>query len=202
MTSAVAIANRALYKLGELPISAFGDTTKQARTINSMFAIVRDDELRAHRWSFSISRAQLAASVTTPLFGYSNAFPLPNDCLRVLMVGNWLPGVDFSDYRNGTDSQEWVIEGRDILAYEDGLVNLRYIRREEDTTKWDSSFVESFACRLAAECCETLTQSSNKRDMAWNEYQQSIQKARRAGAIELPPRPIADDTWVIGRVRV
>lgn len=201
MTSAVAIANRALYKLGEVPIAAFTDNSKQARAVNSMFAIVRDDELRAHRWSFSIARDQLAASATVPSYGYTNAFPLPSDFLRLLVVGEWSPGYNPADYRNANDQQDYVIEGTSILSDQDGPLKVRYIRREDDTTKWDASFVESFACRLAAEMCETLTQSSNKRQLAWSEYEQSIQKARRAGAIELPPRAIADDTWVLARLR-
>lgn len=201
MTSAVAIANRALYKLGEVPIAAFTDNSKQARAVNSMFAIVRDDELRAHRWSFSIAREQLAASVDAPEYGYTYAFPLPSDFLRLLVAGEWSPGYNQADYRNANDEQDYVIEGTNILSYTAGPLNIRYIRREDDTTKWDSSFVESFACRLAAEMCETLTQSSNKRQLAWSEYEQAIQKARRAGAIELPPRAVADDTWVLARLR-
>lgn len=201
MTSAVAIANRALYKLGEIPIASFTDNSKQARAVNSMFDIVRDDELRAHRWSFSITRAQLAASVTAPSYGYDNAFPLPTDFLRLLVIGEYAPGYSQADYRNSNDQQDYVIEGANVLSDEDGPLKIRYIRRENDTTKWDASFVESFACRLAAEMCETLTQSSNKRQMAWSEYEQAVQKARRAGAIELPPSAVADDTWVMARLR-
>lgn len=201
MASNVDIANRALYKIGEIPITAFTDNTKQARAVNSMYNIVRDDEMRAHRWSFTISRAQLAASVTAPEYGYAYAFPLPSDYLRLLVVGEWAPGYNQADYRNANDNQDWVIEGSNILSDTAGPLKIRYIKRESDPTKWDASFVESFACRLAAELCETLTQSSNKRQLAWNEYEQAIQKARRAGAIELPPRVVDDDTWVLARLR-
>lgn len=201
MTSKVAIINRALTKLGADRIVSTVEDSKEARDINATFDIVRDDELRAHRWSFAKRRAQLAASVTAPLFEYSHQFPLPVDCLRVLMVGDLWPGVDFSDYRTGPAGLDWRIEGRNILMNDEGPLDLVYLARVEDTTTWDASFIEAFACRLAAEVCESITQSSAKRQLAWEEYDRAIIKARRAGAIELPPQQIADDTWILGRVR-
>ena len=201
MTSQVAIVNRALTKLGAARITALTDNTKEAREMSATFDIVRDDELRESRWSFAIKRAQLAADVTSPAFGYSHRFAVPSDFLRALMVGEFLPGYDASDYRTGPDSQEWAIEGRYILADDDGPLNLRYLSSIPDTSLWDASFVEAFACRLAAETCEAITQSSTKRQLAWQEYEQAMRAARKAGAIELPPVQIPDNSWVLGRLR-
>lgn len=61
--------------------------------------------------------------------------------------------------------------------------------------------MEAFACKLAWETCEAITQSSEKRQMAISEYREALFEAKRAGAIELPPRQIADDTWIAGRLR-
>lgn len=201
MSSVVDIANRALTKIGASRIVSLSDDSTEAIVVNSMFMIVRDDELRAHNWNFAMARAQLSADATPPSFGYDQRFLLPTDCLRVLMVGDILPGGDLSDYRNADDSALWSIEGGYILISRDGPLKLRYLRRITDTAKWDSSFVEAFACRLAAESCEAITQSSEKRQMAWNEYDRAIRKAIRARAIELPPKAIADDTWVLSRTR-
>lgn len=201
MTSQVAIVNRALTKLGETRIVALNENTKQAREMAASFDIVRDSELRKNRWSFSIKRAQLAADVTPPLFEYSHQYLMPSDCLRILMMGTGWPGLDLSDYRTGPFGQDWAIEGRYILRNSSDALNLRYISRVEDTTLWDSSFVEAFACKLAWETCEAITQSSEKRQLATEEYRVAIQEARRAGAIELPPQQIADDTWMVGRLR-
>lgn len=201
MTSKVAIINRALTKLGATRIVAVTDNTKEAREMAATYDIVLDDELRKNRWSFAIKRAQLAADITAPEFEYSHRFLLPSDFLRVLMVGDLWPGYDPTDYRNGPDGQDWAIESGYILFNDEGPLKLRYIARVADTTLFDSSFVEAFACRLAAETCEAITQSSEKRQMAWQEYQQAINGARRAGAIELPPRQVADDSWVLSRLR-
>ena len=201
MTSKVAIVNRALTKLGATRIVALTDNTKEAREMAATFDIVRDSELRKNRWSFSIKRAQLAADVTAPLFEYSHRFLLPSDYLRGLMVGEFWPGLDMSDYRTGPAGQDWAIESGYILFNSAGPLNLRYLARVEDTALWDASFVEAFACKLAVETCEAITQSSEKRQLAQQEYSEALQAARRAGGIELPPQQIADDTWVVSRLR-
>lgn len=201
MTSKVAIINRALTKLGASRIVAVTDNTKEAREMAATFDIVRDSELRKNRWSFSIKRAELAADVTAPLFEYSHRFLLPSDYLRGLMVGQFWPGIDISDYRTGPGGQDWAIESGYILFNSVGPLRLRYISRVEDTALWDSSFVEAFACKLAVETCEAITQSSEKRQLARQEYDEAVQAAKRAGGIELPPQQIADDTWVMGRLR-
>lgn len=201
MTSKVAIVNRALTKLGASRIVAITDNTKEAREMAATFDIVRDSELRKNRWSFSIKRAELAADVTAPLFEYSHRFLLPSDYLRGLMVGTAWPGLDMSDYRTGPGGADWAIEGGYLLFNSAGPLRLRYLSRVEDTAIWDSSFVEAFACKLAVETCEAITQSSEKRQLAKSEYDEAITAAKRAGGIELPPQAIADDSWVIGRLR-
>jgi hypothetical protein len=117
------------------------------------------------------------------------------------MAGDLWPGVDLSDYRTGPAGADWAIESGYILFNSAGPLRLRYIARVEDTTLWDSAFVEAFACKLAVETCEAITQSSEKRQLAKDEYSTAVQAARRAGAIELPPQQVADDTWVVGRLR-
>jgi hypothetical protein len=208
MTSKIAIANRALTKLGAARITSLEDDQKEAREVSSMFDIVRDAELRARAWSFSMKRVQLAAEVDTPVFGYSFQYPLPSDCLRIWMVGDYFfSGPELADYNNG-NTAPYTVEGRKILTNRSdssgvspGPLRLRYLAAIDDTNQWDACFVEAFACRLAAELAEPLTQSTTRRQLAWEEYDQAIQAGRRANAIELPPEYMADDSWVMGRFR-
>jgi hypothetical protein len=51
------------------------------------------------------------------------------------------------------------------------------------------------------ELAEPLTGSDNKRTLAAAEYREALAEAQRANALELPPRQISDDTWVMSRVR-
>lgn len=208
MASRVELANRALDKLGEQPIISLDDNQKAARVLSRMFDMVRDDELRARKWSFSIKRVQLAPDVDVPVYGYGAQFTLPIDCLRVLSIFNFDIGPNLSDY-NAAMSQVYVIEGRKILYGRpipggpppSEPMPLRYIARAEDSTQWDPCFNEAFACRLAMEACEPITQSDSKWQKCATQYQAALGKASRANAIELPPDYLADDSWLTGRLR-
>lgn len=208
MTSQIEIANRALSKLGDARITDLNADLKAARAVSAAFNSVRDDELRAHGWSFAMKRAQLAAEVVAPAFGYAYAYQLPTDYVRLWQVGEWWwAGPDLSDYRNA-EGAPYTIEGRFILTSEgrstDGTaapLKIRYLYRVEDTGQWDACFVEAFACRLAMEVCDELTQSDNKFTKVENQYKDAIKRAMRANAVELPPEYIADDSWVTSRMR-
>jgi len=199
MASQVEIANRALTKIGEARILSLTDDLEAARVVSSLWDIVRDAELRARNWNFSIARASLAALVATPAWGFALQYQLPADCLRVVQVDEFFPGPSMSDYRNRSEAQ-YQIEGRKILTDLAAPLKIRYVARIEDTGSWDAAFVEVFACKLAVEVCERLTQSNTKRDLAWNEYGEALKAAVRADAIENPPEPLPDDSWMLSRL--
>jgi hypothetical protein len=199
MASQVEIANRALTKIGEARITSIADDLEAARVINSMWDIVRDAELRARNWNFSITRTSLAALVTTPAFRYDYEFQLPSDCLKIIQVGEYFPGPSMSDYRNYPEAP-YQIEGRKILTDYAAPLYVRYVASITDTGQWDSLFSEAFACKLASEICERLTQSNTKRELAMAEYDRAIFAAVRADALENPPQPLADDAWILSRL--
>jgi len=197
-TSDIAIANRALTKLGVARIISFGDNNEQARALQSMYTIVRDSELRAYTWNFSIKRASLAALVDVPEFDWARQFQLPADCLRLLWAGNFYPGPNLSDFSNAP-WKEYEIEGRSIVSNLPAPLRIRYVAQITDPTFFDPLFGEALACKLAIELAESLTASSTNRQQAWNEYKQAITKALRSDAIESPADTIADDTWMLSR---
>ncbi len=199
MASQVDIANRALTKLGAARIISFADDNKQARAIFSMFEIVRDAELRSHIWSFSVKRASLAALVSTPDWGFQTEFPVPSDCLRILMVNDVYNGPSLEDYRNQPVA-EYSLEGNKILTNFPAPLKIRYVSRVFDTTQWDSMFVEAMACRLAMELAEDLTQSNTKRELAQSEYVSALRNAIRSNALEQPAQDLPDNSWLLGRL--
>jgi hypothetical protein len=197
-TSDIAIANRALTKLGVARIISFGDNNEQARALQSMYTIVRDSELRAYTWNFSIKRASLAALVDVPAFDWARQFQLPADCLRLLWAGNFYPGPNLSDFSNAP-WKEYEIEGRSIMSNLPAPLRIRYVAQITDPTFFDPLFGEALACKLAIELAESLTSSSTNRQLAWSEYEKAIVKALRSDAIESPADTIADDTWMLSR---
>ena len=199
MASQVDIANRALTKLGAARIISFSDDNKQARAVASMFNIVRDSELRSHIWSFSVKRASLPALTSTPDWGFQKEYQVPSDLLRVLMVNDVYGGPSREDYRNQPVA-EYVLEGNKILCNFAAPLKIRYVSRVTDTTQWDSMFVEAFACRLAMELAEDLTQSNTKRELAQSEYVAALRGAIRASALEQPAQDLPDNSWLLSRL--
>lgn len=201
MASDIEIANRALVKLGSDTITDFLDSTKAARTINSMYAIVRDAELRAGRWNFAMKRTSLPALADAPAWGYDRQFQLPADFLAVDMINDTYMGhVQLgTDYRNG-ENLPYAVEGRVILCNFDAPLKFRYTARITDPAVFDPLFVEAFACKLAEEAAEALTQSRGKRELAMIQYKTAIRKARAKDAMEGPPEPLPDDSWILSRV--
>lgn len=185
MASVVGICNSALSKLGALRIASLSDSSKNARACNDAYERVRDATLRKHPWNFAITRAQLAAEATGPDFGPSNQFPFPSDCLRVL------PPNDYD--------LDWIIEGRKILTYEGGPLNVRYIKRVTDPNEMDALFREALACELALDMCELITQSNTKQAAIKDRLKEILSEAKRTNAIEQLAQEFPDDDWLTVR---
>lgn len=201
MATEVEIVNRALTKLGANRITSLSDNTKEAREANAMFSIVRQAELRANIWRFSILRIELfmAPSPPTPAYGYTYAYEKPGSLLRLIQVGDYYPGAEIIDYANG-ETAPYAFEGEYILSNEGDGIFVRYVQDVTDTTKFDALFVEAFACKLAMELAEPITASDNKRERATREYREALMTAVRTNAVEAPPQKIADDTWMLVRL--
>lgn len=201
MASEVEIANVALTLLGESRIASIDDDVKAAREVKAIFDINRDALLAGYSWSFATARAQLPALAAAPDFGYSYQYQLPQDplCLRIIQVNDVFPGLDLVDYR-GASTEEFQIEGRYLLTDWTAPLKLRYIRQVVDTAIWSPNFVKAFAAYLAADLAEPLTQSDTKRERALQQLTREISLAVRANAIELPPKALADDDWLISRL--
>lgn len=193
MASQVGICNRALTKLGDKRITSLEEDSKAAAALNSMYDDVLDACLRAHVWSFAKTRAQLAALADAPLFGFGYQYRLPSDFLRLIQIGQFLV------YPRTDTRGLFSIESGSVLTDLQAPLNIRYTRRITDPNAMDALFREVFACRLAIESCETLTQSSTKRQAAWAEHDRAIADAIRVNAIERPSQPVGDDTWLESR---
>ena len=199
MASDTLICNKALTKLGSARILTLSDDSKQAASCNAIYETVRDAELRAHLWNFSLARASLPSLVSVPDWGFTKEFQLPADCLKVFQVNDIFVGLSLSDYRN-SDESEFAIEQGKILADFASPLKIRYVKRQTDAGSFDALFVDTLACRMAYELAEDLTQSATKKQSALQDYQLSIRTAVRNNAIERPPSPIPDDSWMIARL--
>lgn len=199
MASQLQIVNLALIRIGEPRAASLSDNTQASEIISDIWDQVRDDELRRATWRFSIKRDTLAANVTVPDWDFEAEYDLPGDCIRMVQISEWYPGLDLSDYRN-SDTALYRIEGAKILARSSGALPVRYIERKTNPGEWDPSFCDAFSWRIAKELCERITESSSKYEKCDYGYRDALRMAKRANALEAPPDPIPDDSWLISRL--
>lgn len=183
--SEVLIANFALDRLGAGVIDSFNDDTKEANIMNRWYSLTRDAKLREFAWRFSIHREVLMPSSTAPAFGSAKAFPLPNGCLRVL-----LPSVRV----------DWEIENVDnvphLLSCGVDSVNLRFIKRVTEASIFDPLFINVLALELALATCESITQSTTKKDAVRMDLKEAFKAAKKANAFEVIAKPQWVDPWL------
>lgn len=199
MTSQIEIANAALIKVGGGNITSLLDDHKGARAISARWDALRDDEQRIRRWSFAIKRTSLAALSVGPDHGFLYQYAVPADYLRLDMVADRYPAQPTGDYI-GDEATEWVIEGKHILTSFGAPLKFRYGARITDVTLWDPAFAEVMACRIAAEICEHMTQSTSKGELMGKRYLQAVRAAIRVNAIERPPVAMPDNSWMMSRL--
>ena len=125
----------------------------------AVFSDVARAELRRHAWSFAMDRTTLAADSTPPKFDYSNAFVLPGDYLRLVVLNDLWIDTSIREAAQ-EDLPIYTIEGKRILANLDAPLRIRYVTdvtNAPDT--WDALFCEVFALALARAAAPTLVKS-------------------------------------------
>lgn len=184
MASTVEICNLALRLLGARRITSLDDNSEEARACNDVFEFLRDDLLRSHPWNFATVRASIAASSEAPAWGYDFSYPLPTTSLRILEVRTYL---------------DWEVEDGAIVTNESAPLYIRYTKRITDSNAFDSSFTKTLAAYIAFELAERITNSSRKRQLAFDEYQTYLKKAKMVDAQESTPKTLDDGSWVDSR---
>ena len=190
-TTAVDICNLALFRLGQTEeITDISDPEGKAAILCARhYPVTRRRLLRGPRiYNFAKEYAQITVDATvTPAFGFGSAYRLPNDCLRVLTLGD----IDDNDPRL---QSLYAIRARHIYTDEtdeDDTLNLSYIKDVTTVALWDASFVDLIRLELAKDMAPGFTlKPSFVKDL--NEELRDLRL--EAGAIsgqENPPRKIS-----------
>ena len=169
MASVVDICNGALNQLGASTILSLTEDSKNARLCNARYTQVRDSLFRSHPWNCLQKRVQLAADTTAPAWGFTSAYTLPADCLRLLRI---------LDY----DSNHKV-EGRKILTNNSSM-KILYVARIEDPNEYDELLRETISAALAADIAYAVTSSNPVSINMYNLYQTKLKDARFVDATE------------------
>ena len=193
-TSDIHIANLALDRLGIAPITSIATPTTTTEDIVARhYDPTRRELLRKYIFNFSKKYAVLTADATkTPAFGFSTAFLLPNDFIRLLALG---------DVTINGDTPAWLYdmsEGyifTDAADSTDGGLNLNYIFDATTVAKYDPLFVRLFTLQLAANMAYKFTL---KPSLVQGIIQELVDVAASAAAVsgqEKPPRRITRSKW-------
>lgn len=173
ITTRTSICNFALSMIGDANITSFDENTARAERCRSLYDQVRKSILRDHPWSSAKKRVILSPVTTYPVFGYSHAFPLPRDFIRII----------------STNQECYEIENRHILANSE-QINLEYIFDNDNEETWDSMLVEAMGLKMAAKLCKPNTGSDAAGQSAAAEYERLITRARAINAQERPSQDI------------
>lgn len=173
MNTKTSICNAALALIGARQITAFEEDTSTAESCRNIYDMTRKALLRKHPWSCAKKRAQLSPNNVHPSFGYSHAFPLPKDFVRLIDVGT----VDFE------------VESRHVLANSD-LINLIYIFDNDNEATWDDLLAEAMAYAMAAKLCKPITGSDAAGQTAEYKLTQTLRDARAVNGQERPAQTL------------
>jgi len=176
MSSKIGIINMALRRLGEQPINSLTEQSEAASIVSDIYDIALNKELRAWPYTFAVKVAELVLleSEEPPDFAY--AFQLPADYLGFASVIEPTNTYIEGPYNNRFVG-EWEIRGGLFLSnFSDVTIKYRFL--QTDTSKWDASFVDAFAWKLAEELALPLTGTAVKATRAEKNYVLSVAQAR------------------------
>jgi len=163
MASVVDICNGSLNQLGATTILSLTEDSKNARLCNSRYTQVRDAVFRSHPWNCLQKRVELAADTDAPAWGFSYAYTLPADCLRLLRI------LDYdSNYK---------VEGRKILSNTSSM-KILYIGRITDPNEYDESLRETLSAALGADIAFAVTSNNQTATNMYNLFQDKLKDAR------------------------
>lgn len=178
----VGIVNLGLGRIGVGRISSIDENTNQAIRAKAAWEYLVDEVLARKDWIFAKTRVALAQSTTEPVYGWSYAYPLPADFIR-LAKGHKTSIMD--DVPVSPDGYPYVVEtlasGQLVLLsnYDNSSEDLyiRYIRRIGDYRKFSAAFVKALGFRIAAEMAIPLAEGMKKFEMMMNLYELALKEA-------------------------
>jgi len=185
-TSNVQIANFALTMIDANSISSLTEETEEARKVNAVFEMTRDELLEEFPWPFAIKRASLALLATAPTYQYSYAYQIPTDCLRYLdrKYPQWSHRIE----EDGT------------FLTDSSTPNIRYIKKVTDPVVFSAGFASALASRLALALAYSIIGKQTYIERLEVISTRIVLKAKTVQSQSSgTPRGIDDNTWLASR---
>lgn len=140
--------------------------------------------LREHPWNFAIKRQILSPSSTAPTFGYSKAFPLPSDFIRISHVSTDAGDVVLSP-------QNYQVESNAILISntfgDSSQLKLVYVHDFKTVSQFDPMFVDLLAYEIAISIAYKITESNTNIERVTALHKQRGVLAKAIDGQDRPP---------------
>ncbi len=182
MASDVSICSAALARLGDSPIASLAENSARAILCNAIYPDAREDVLRSHPWNCLVKRVILAPVSTAPAFGWNKRYALPEDCLRIIGVGD------------ENAPEDYRVEGREIL-HNGTTLRLVYVA-DKPAAEWDPGLVAVMTARMCAELAYPITKSATLAQSMRDTYERLARRERSVDGQENPPEDWGDAPFI------
>ena len=136
------ICNQALGRIGALRIKGNVETEDSVHAIQCRlhYEQTRDSPIRSYTWRFASGRETLSQDDSTPDFEWDFQYPLPDDFMAMKSI--------FEGRFSRINFRNIALEG-DLLLTNEDTMEIRYIKKVTDVSKFDSLFVKVLVLLLA-----------------------------------------------------
>lgn len=169
--SSVSIANMALGLLGVRAITAFTESSNEARAVYLYYDPVRREILRDYSWRFASASKKLI-KLNEEHYYWKYFYEVPNDCLFVREVL----------CKDGEVSYE-VIGGKIGSNVADGLW-CNYTRDVQTPNEMDALFIEAFTWKLSGALALYLSRDKEAYTMCVQMYSEAVRRAAETSGLE------------------
>lgn len=128
-----------------------------------------------------------------------NAYRVPNGFLREAPQDPKAGAATFLGAPTGLFYTDWNFEGDYFTTRDTGVIPFRFAADINDPAAFDPLFAEGFACRIALEVCEPITQSNSKIQTIAGEYKKFMTEARTVNGIETGAVQPPEDDYIATR---
>jgi hypothetical protein len=196
-----------LERLGETRITSISAPTGRADLLlSTQYDARREELLRRFIFNFSKKYAVLTAAAITgvgavnPAFGFTYAYALPSDFVRLLALGDVTLNADVeAELYDISDGYIYCDEGETDSVTAAVELKVQYVYSAETVTKFDALFIRCLALQLAADCAYALTKKQSVVDAVNRELADALVAAGAIAGQEKPPRRIQRSRWLDNR---
>lgn len=160
MNAKTEICQLSQSRLGNISLVSDIDNpeTPAEKAYAKWYDVCREDLLKTLMPNFALCRIIVPRLAEKPAFGWAFAYQYPNDCLKVLGIGE-------TQSKENNLSVETLPSGTMAILSDDDCPSgmpIRFIRNIQDVGKFSPEFIMLLSWALAYNCCIEITKDYDK----------------------------------------